>query len=144
MGRYFEELEPGFQHTTGTRTVTEQDIDAFAELTGDRNALHASGGGSAMFGGRVAHGLLATSLAAGLLSESGLTRDTLVALLGITWSYRAPVRPGDVLQVIARVAERRTCSRPGCGVVRFALTVRNQQGVTVQEGELLEMIRTRD
>jgi acyl dehydratase len=40
MGRYFEEFSVGEKITTEARTVTEQDIMTFADLTGDNNRIH--------------------------------------------------------------------------------------------------------
>ena len=40
MGRYFEEFAVGEKITTEPRTVTEQDILSFADLTGDNNRIH--------------------------------------------------------------------------------------------------------
>ena len=71
MTTYLEDLSEGLRIETERRVVTAADIDAFVELSGDRNPLHtdddyARGSG---FAGRIAHGLLV------LLVESGLSSD---------------------------------------------------------------------
>ena len=40
FARGFDGLEPGARFETATRTISESDVLAFAELTGDRNPLH--------------------------------------------------------------------------------------------------------
>ena len=56
---FFEDLQVG-QQATRKKTVTEQDIVAFAELTGDRNPVHldADYASKTMFKERIAHGML--------------------------------------------------------------------------------------
>jgi len=84
---------------------------------------------------------LGVAVATGLLSQSGLTAGTLLALLELRWTFRAPIRPGDTVSARARVADRHTTSRPDHGVVRFAIELRNQRDDLVQEGELTELIK---
>ena len=68
MTTYLEDLSEGLRIETERRVVTAADIDAFVELSGDRNPLHtddeyARGSG---FAGRIAHGLLVLSVESGL------------------------------------------------------------------------------
>ena len=143
MPLHFEDFEPGQEFVTEARTVTEEDVRAFAELSGDRNPLHLDEefARGTVFGGRVAHGILGLAVATGLLSQTELTRGTLVALVGLTWSFRSPIRPGDTIRVRLRVAERRGSAKSDRGVVRLAASVINQRDEVVQEGELTELIR---
>jgi acyl dehydratase len=143
--RWFEELEAGEEYETGARAVEEADIEAFAAVSGDHNALHQGAGGAAEagFGGRIAHGVLGLAIATGLLSQLGLTGGTLVALLGVRWDFRLPVRPGDVVRARVRVLEKRLARRGDRGVVRLAVRLENQRGEVVQEGELTELVRCR-
>jgi 3-hydroxybutyryl-CoA dehydratase len=69
FARGFDGLEAGARFETAARRISERDVLAFAELTGDHNPLHvdrerASAG---EFGEPVAHGLLVVSMALGLL-----------------------------------------------------------------------------
>ncbi|MFV0294525.1 MAG: MaoC/PaaZ C-terminal domain-containing protein, partial [Hyphomicrobiaceae bacterium] len=60
---YFEDLEVGMEARV-SKTVTEQDIVAFAEVTGDKNPVHIDEAYAAttMFKGRIAHGMLTAGL----------------------------------------------------------------------------------
>jgi acyl dehydratase len=142
---WFEDFAVGQAYDTDAREVTQADVEAFAAVSGDRNPLHLDDDYAAgtPFGGRIAHGVLGLAVATGLLNQLGLTRGTLVALLGVRWDFRAPVRPGDVLRARLRVAETRPSRKDGRGVVRLAAALANQRGETVQEGEFTMMVRAR-
>ncbi|HWI93801.1 MAG TPA: phenylacetic acid degradation bifunctional protein PaaZ [Flavisolibacter sp.] len=70
--KYFEELEVGDQITTEKRKITSQDIDAFADLSGDHFYAHLKETDFAgtMFEKQVAHGYFIMSAAAGLFVDS--------------------------------------------------------------------------
>jgi acyl dehydratase len=142
---FYEDFEPGRVLDAGARTITESDIAQFAELSGDRNPLHTDEvyARATAFGSRVAHGALGIAVVTGLVSRAGFTRESLVALSGLTWRFRAPVRPGDRVAATLRVAERHDGGRSDRGTVVFAVSVRNQHGELVQEGELREVVRKR-
>jgi acyl dehydratase len=144
VGYDFADFTPGREFDAGRRVVSAADIAAFAELSGDRNALHldqASAPGAPSTG-PIAHGALGVAFGTGLVSQLGLTAGTLIALLELRWRFLAPVRPGDTIQARVRVVERRTTSRPERGIVRLAVDLRNQRNELVQEGELTELIAT--
>lgn len=145
MGLNWDELEPGREFPAGGRLVTAEDLRAFGTLTGDLNPLHFDDAAAraAGFGGAVAHGALGLSLATGRLSRLELTRGTLVAVVGLSWRFRAPVHPGDTLSVHVRVVSRAATSRPDRGTVTFAVEVINQHRELVQVGELVELVRRR-
>lgn len=142
---WFDDFAVGRAYDTDAREITQADVEAFAAVSGDRNPLHLDDDYAAgtPFGGRIAHGVLGLAVATGLLNQLGLTRGTLVALLGVRWDFRAPVRPGDVLRARLRVAETRPSRKSGRGVVRLAAALVNQRAETVQEGELTMMVRAR-
>ena len=68
MTTYLEDLSEGLTIETERRVVSAADIDAFVELSGDRNPLHTDDvyARAAGFFGRVAHGLLVLSVESGL------------------------------------------------------------------------------
>jgi acyl dehydratase len=141
-GLSYAELEPGRTFRTGRRRVTQADVSAFAAVSGDHNPLHldeAYAGGSA-FGRRVAHGVLGLAVATGLINELGLTRGTLVAFLGVSWDFVAPLLPDSEVEVELSVESRRETSRRDRGLVvmRAALL---SDGVVVQEGELRFLVK---
>jgi acyl dehydratase len=142
---WFEDLEVGRSFLTEAREVTGADVDAFAALSGDRNPLHLDDryAAAAGFGGRIAQGALGVAVATGLVNGMGLTRGTLLALLGVTFEFRAPVRPGDTLRAALRVTEARRASRGDRGVVRLGVELSNGRGEVVQEGEMRMLVRAR-
>ncbi|HVC19079.1 MAG TPA: MaoC/PaaZ C-terminal domain-containing protein [Vicinamibacterales bacterium] len=145
MALWFEDFTPGRQFETPARTVSDADVAAFAAVSGDRNPLHLDedyARGTA-FGGRVAHGALGLAVATGLMSQTGITAGTLVALLEIDWRFKAPIRPGDTVRLRLDVAEQRPLHHPDRGLVRFAATLLNQVDEVVQEGMVTEMIKRR-
>ena len=80
------------------RTVGEDDILAFAALTGDRHPQHVDAEWSAdsRFGEQIAHGLLVLSFAVGLLE---LDPDRVVALRRVRDAvFKRPVKIGDVIR----------------------------------------------
>ncbi len=142
---FHEEFTVGRRFVTGTRTVTAADVRQFAELSGDRNAIHLddTAARDAGFPGVVAHGALGLSIATGLASGLELTAGTLIALAAITWRFRAPVRPGDRVTLALAVTSTRTTGKPDRGVVVLAAELRNQDGVVVQDGEFVEIVKRR-
>jgi len=70
--KYYEELEVGDQLITESRLITAEDIDAFAELSGDNFYAHKRDTNFAgtMFDEQVAHGYLIMSISAGLFVDS--------------------------------------------------------------------------
>ena len=142
MGMYYEEFEEGLTFTTAERTVTEGDVRAFAELSGDRNPIHLDPAAAvrAGFDQPVAHGALGLAVATGLANQLGLTRGTLVALVGVAWRFRAPIHYGDTVRLHLRVASRRATGNSARGVVTLAVELRNQRDEVAQEGEFVELV----
>jgi acyl dehydratase len=143
MGRYYEELEVGQRFETPRRTVGEGDISTFAGLTADFNPLHMDEVFAAQsdYGSRITHGPMIVGMAFGLASRIDLMDGTVLGLLDIGWSFKAPVRPGDTISVIVRITGKRMTKKPDRGVVEFALDVLNQRGELVQAGTAKAMIR---
>jgi acyl dehydratase len=98
--RWFEDLGPGDTFTAPDVTVTLDDFQAFATLTGDAHPMHYEEEFSRQtrFGRPVAHGLHLlglTALGATTLTEA--MRDTVIALVRIQAQFIRPVFPGDTL-----------------------------------------------
>jgi oxepin-CoA hydrolase/3-oxo-5,6-dehydrosuberyl-CoA semialdehyde dehydrogenase len=70
--KYFEELRIGDQLTTEKRMITSEDIDCFADLSGDHFYAHLKETEftDTMFDHQVAHGYFIMSAAAGLFVDS--------------------------------------------------------------------------
>lgn len=144
MGKFFEEFAEGMTFQSGTRTVSDEDIQAFIRLTGDDNRVHHDDAFAreAGFEGHIAHGALVVSLATGLAWQTGVLADTTIAFRSIEdWKFTAPVYPGDEITLHVTIAERRAMPRLRAGLVTFALEVRNQRGQVASTGTLRMLMR---
>lgn len=142
-GRTFEAFEPGQTFTSRERVLGQADIDAFAQLTGDRNPVHVDAEFAARtpFRKRIAHGLLVESWISGLAWELGIFDGTIVALREVSMRFEAPVVPGDGLRLELEVLERDPAPGPRRGWVRFATRARNQRDELVLDGQWLTIVQ---
>ena len=143
MGRLYDAFTMGQRFRTPGRTITEADITAFAGLTGDYNPVHTDEVFAAAtdFGGRVAHGPMGIGMAFGLASRLDLIDGTVIALLGVTWAFKAPVRAGDTLHADITVTEMRETRQPDRGIVGLTFAMVNQAGAVTQEGDARLLMR---
>lgn len=83
---------------TLTDTVTQDGIDAYAELSGDHNPLHVDPAAAAAseFGGIIAHGPIALH-SFFRAATKWLGVEALPAGSSVKIGYRAPTRPGDAV-----------------------------------------------
>jgi acyl dehydratase len=129
MGLYFEDFSVGQKVVTEKRTITENDIMAFAALSGDNNRIHTDPEFSktTVFGRQVAHGLLGLSIASGLAWQTGILDGTVIAFREINeWKFIKPVFIGDTIYVDLLVKETKALPRIGGGSVTIVLEVKNQ------------------
>lgn len=96
---YIDQIEEGLTRSL-VKTVTDRDIELFAEISTDRNPVHLDEAyaQSTPFGGRIAHGILTASLISAIIGEQLPGHGTIY--LSQTLRFLAPVRPGD--EVVAR------------------------------------------
>jgi len=89
-----------------SHTVTEADITAFAQLTGDRNPLHLDRefAQRTPFGGLIAQGLLTTGYIVGVIGTWLPGAGSFC--LGIKADYHAPVHVGEVLHVVVTTTKK--------------------------------------
>lgn len=136
-GLYFEEFEVGQRFYSTGRTISESDIVAFAGISGDYNQIHtdAQFAGSTPYGQRIAHGLLVTSVASGLIAQSGLIEGTVLAFREINnWKFTKPTFIGDTVHVEVDVQGKKVLRRLGGGAVEIAISVKNQNDEIVMKG----------
>ncbi|MBN8973350.1 MAG: MaoC/PaaZ C-terminal domain-containing protein [Xanthobacteraceae bacterium] len=143
MGRLFDEFSIGQRFETPSRTITEADIGTFAGLTGDYNPVHTDEVFAAAtgFGGRIAHGPMGIGIAFGLASRLDLIDGTVVALLGVTWDFKAPMRPGSTIRALIEVVETRNVSNPAHGLLGLSITLVDEAGKPLQEGRARLLMR---
>ena len=99
--KYFEELEVGDQLVTEKRVITAEDIDRFADLSGDHFYAHMRDTDfkGTMFDRQVAHGYFIISLAAGLFVDS-YEKNPVLLNYGIDeLRFTKPVYPGAEIHV---------------------------------------------
>ncbi|WP_244437469.1 phenylacetic acid degradation bifunctional protein PaaZ [Aliihoeflea sp. 2WW] len=136
----FGDLEIGHTVWTAARTVTLQDIEHFAAFTGDTFYAHMdekAARANPFFPGRVAHGYLILSFAAGLFVEPA--PGPVLANYGLdNLRFMKPVSPGDSLKV-RLTAKQKARRNDEYGEVRWDVGVYNQDGDQVAAYELLTM-----
>jgi oxepin-CoA hydrolase/3-oxo-5,6-dehydrosuberyl-CoA semialdehyde dehydrogenase len=136
----FGQLEPGKTFGSEPRTVTLEDIEHFAHFTGDTFYAHMDEEAAAanpFFGGRVAHGYLLLSFAAGLFVDPA--PGPVLANYGLdNLRFLKPVQPGDSIRV-QLTAKSKTPRKDEYGEVRWAAILTNQNDETVATYELVTM-----
>jgi len=113
-----------------TRTVRADDIALFTELTGDRNPLHydEERARASRFGGIIVQGGVTSGLLNALVAEDLPGPGSV--FLHVDWSFKAPVRPGDVITAEVEVLEARE-DKP---IAKLRTTIVNQDGTVVLDG----------
>ncbi len=99
--KYFEELTIGDQLITEKRIITSEDIDKFADLSGDHFYAHLTTTDFAdtMFDEQVAHGYFIISAAAGLFVDS-YEKNPVLLNYGIEeLRFTKPVYPGTAIYI---------------------------------------------
>ena len=99
--KYFEELHIGDQLITSKRLITSQDIDQFADLSGDHFYAHLKDTDftNTMFTGQVAHGYLIMSIAAGLFVDRYKKNPVLLNYGIDDLRFTKPVYPGAEIYI---------------------------------------------
>ncbi|HEU4919027.1 MAG TPA: MaoC family dehydratase [Candidatus Limnocylindrales bacterium] len=118
---------------TWTRTLTAEDVEAYAGLTGDRNPLHFD------------EAFAAATRAGRLIVHGGLTAGLFNALVAMKlpgpgsvflhqeWDYPAPAYVGDTVTAEAEVIEARA-DKP---ITRLRCVARRDDGTEVLRGECI-------
>ena len=136
--RRMSELEIGDTLKTKSRTVTLDDIEHFAHFTGDTFYAHMdeeAAKASPIFEGRVAHGYLILSFAAGLFVDPD--PGPVLANTGLeNLRFLTPLYPGDSMRVELTVRAKSLKSED-TGVVRWAVEIFNQKDELVATYDLL-------
>jgi 3-hydroxybutyryl-CoA dehydratase len=93
----------GDRFVTQSRTISEEDIASFAQLTGDMHPQHtdAEWAAGSRFGERIAHGLLVQACAVGLMQ---FDPERVVALRRVGDAvFKLPVKIGDSIHVEGQI-----------------------------------------
>ena len=148
--RFFEELEIGDTLITGTRTITLDDVEKFAALSGDVFYAHMNdeqAKAHGVFEKRVAHGYFIISAAAGLFVEPSL--GPVMANYGLeNLRFTKPVYPGDTIKVRLTVKQKTAKETPEGGVpqgvVAWDVEVKNQSDEAVAIYTILTLVRRKN
>jgi oxepin-CoA hydrolase/3-oxo-5,6-dehydrosuberyl-CoA semialdehyde dehydrogenase len=99
--KYYDDLQVGEQIITGKRIITAEDIDAFAELSGDHFYAHKrdTDFSGTMFEKQVAHGYFILSAAAGLFVDGSDLGPVLLNYGIDELRFTKPVYPGSELTI---------------------------------------------
>ena len=136
------ELHVGDSVVAGPRTVTLEDIEHFAHFTGDTFYAHMdeeAARANPFFDGRVAHGYLIVSFAAGLFVHPD--PGPVLANYGLeNLRFLTPVNPGDSLTVTLTAKQITPRVDVDYGEVRWDAEVTNQDGTVVASYDVLTMV----
>jgi oxepin-CoA hydrolase/3-oxo-5,6-dehydrosuberyl-CoA semialdehyde dehydrogenase len=136
----FGELVLGKSFKSASRTITVEDIEHFAQFTGDTFYAHMDEEAAAanpFFPGRVAHGYLLLSFAAGLFVDPA--PGPVLANYGLdNLRFQKPVSPGEAISVELTVKSK-SLRNEEYGEVRWDVVILNQDGEAVATYDLLTM-----
>jgi len=136
------QLRVGDTVIAGPRQVTVADIEQFAAFTGDTFYAHMDDEAAAanpFFDGRVAHGYLVLSFAAGLFVQPD--PGPVLANYGLdNLRFLTPVYPGDELTVTLTCKQITPREGTGYGEVRWDADVTNADGASVVKYDVLTMV----
>lgn len=138
--RTFNQIKLGETFNSPSREITLEDIETFAHFTGDTFYAHMdedAAKANPFFPGRVAHGYLLLSFAAGLFVQPD--PGPVLANTGLdNLRFMAPVAAGDSIRVRLSV-KHKTPRNEEYGEVRWHVTLYNQNDEVAAEYELLTM-----
>ena len=140
----FEQLNIGDTLHTESREITLDDIQHFADFTGDKFYAHTdeeAAKKNPFFEGRVAHGYLIVSFAAGLFVDPDF--GPVLANYGVDdLRFAQPVNYGDSLKVRLCCKQKTLRAGTGYGEVRWDSEVTNQNDEVVAQYDVLTMVAT--
>lgn len=118
------------QKAERARKVTARDIELFTEISGDRNPLHydEAAARATRFGGIVVQGGVTSAILNAVVAEDLPGPGTV--FLQVSWSFKAPVRPGDTITGQVEVTSVRT-DKP---ITELVTRVVRDDGTVVLEG----------
>jgi 3-hydroxybutyryl-CoA dehydratase len=120
--------------------VTDEKIEAFAELSGDRNPVHFDDAFARRIGfaGHIAHGAVTASLLSAVLGMDLPGPGSV--FLEQRVRFLRPVAPGDTIRAALEVTGVRTTSK-NAPIITLAAVITDQRDTRVAEGELVVLLR---
>ncbi|SEQ85370.1 CBS domain-containing protein [Natrinema salaciae] len=116
-----------------SKTISDEDVEAFAAATGDTNRVHldAAYAAETRFGERIVHGVLAN----GLISAALARLPGLTIYLSQESSFRAPLAVGDSATAVCEIVEDLGQSK-----YRIETNVSDGDGTMVLEGNAVVLV----
>lgn len=144
---YYEDFEEGRAFESAERTVSAEEIIAFAtEFDPQPMHLDEAAGKASILGGLSGSGWHMSSIAMRLFYDSVVSRTAGEGGPGVdVMEWRRPLIAGDTVRLTIRVKTRRPlASRPGIGLVTMEHTMMNQKGERIMRMEAPVLIRMRN
>ena len=118
------------------RAFTSQDVEKFAEISGDRNPIHLDDEYAAQtqFKRRIVHGALTSSMISAVLGQVFPGPGTIY--LSQTLNFKRPVFIGDALTATVEVTDFDTKGM----TANFRTVVTNQKGKVVLDGDAVVIV----
>jgi oxepin-CoA hydrolase/3-oxo-5,6-dehydrosuberyl-CoA semialdehyde dehydrogenase len=149
--KYFEDLNIGDQVITEKRKITSEDIDAFAELSGDHFYAHKkeTDFSGTMFEQQVAHGYFVLSAAAGLFVDGSELGPVLLNYGIDELRFTKPVYPGAELTIRFTCKEKLPQDAKDendipKGIVKWLVEMLDETGEHVGVATILTMVAKRE
>jgi 3-hydroxybutyryl-CoA dehydratase len=114
-----------------TKTISDEDVRAFAQITGDSNSIHLDDAyaASTPFGRRLVHGMLTASLISAVIGNDLPGIGTIY--LGQDLKFKAPVFIGDTVTATVEIVKFREDKR----ITTLRTSCTKADGTLVIEGE---------
>jgi acyl dehydratase len=135
----YADFAGGLEFTTASRTLTDSHIVTFSGLSGDFHPLHTDDDycRETQFGKRIAHGPLVYSIALGLVSQTNIFGEAVIAFLGAERvRHLEPCYVGTTLHVKVTILGVRPTSDGRRGVVSARYETRNSEDVPVMVADV--------
>jgi 3-hydroxybutyryl-CoA dehydratase len=118
-----------------SKTITEEDVLRFAEITGDFNPVHVDEefAKNSLFKERIAHGFLSGALISTVFGTILPGPNTIY--LSQELNFKAPVKIGDTITAECEVLEKKDSKK----ILKFKTEVKNQEGTVVLDGQATVM-----
>jgi acyl dehydratase len=143
---YYEDFTPGRVFPLGPKTVSAQEIIAFAsEFDPQPMHLDEEAGKASILGGLAASGWHTAGMQMRMIVDSYIGNSTCQGAPGVEFmDWKKPVLAGDTLSGRGIVVEARPLrSRPGIGLVKMRTELENQKQETICIAEQVIMFTMR-
>jgi acyl dehydratase len=144
---YYEDFEEGREFVSAARTVTPDEIIAFAaEFDPQPMHLNEEAGKASILGGLSASGWHISSIAMRMFFDTVIIHSAGQGGPGVdSMEWRRPLIAGDTLRLTVSVVSRRPlASRPGIGLVTMQHIMTNQNGEMVMRMKAPVLLKMRN